>query len=197
MKKNKNYQPPLTVTRPALLAGGSDMEFRRFVSRLVMVTDRLRQVRRHFGSQIGLSGPQYVLLITVAYLQGRDGMSVSSLARELRVTSAFVTSESRRLLQRGLLSKRPNPKDSRSTLLSLTLAGRKRIDALVPEIRKVNDVLFGYVSKSSFLRAGRFLDELGEGSAQALAYIAKRSWTRPAQGGVPAPRRGISGSSMK
>lgn len=196
-KKNKNYHPPLTVTRPALLMDGNDTEFRRFVSRLVMVTDRLRQIRRHFGWQIGLSGPQYVLLITVAYLQGREGIAVSSLARELRVTSAFVTSESRRLLQRGLLAKRPNPKDSRSTLLSLTHVGRKRIDALVPEIRKVNDVLFGYVSKSSFLRAGRFLDELGEGSAEALAYIAKRSWTRAAQGGVPAPRRGISGSSMK
>ena len=174
MKKNKKaYRPPLTVSRSALLVDGTDAEFRRFVSRLVLVTDRLRQIRKHFGWRIGLSGPQYVLLITVAYLQGTKGITVSALARDLRVTSAFVTSESRRLVQRGLLAKRPNPEDSRSTLLVLTAAGRKSIDALVPEIRRVNDVLFGYVNKASFRLAGRFLDQLANGSAGALSYIRR------------------------
>ena len=158
---------------------------------------RLRQIRRHFGWQIGLTGPQYVVLTTIAYVQGKDGVAVSSLAREMRVTSAFITVESRRLIQRGLLARRPNPRDSRSTLLSLTAAGRRQIDAIVPEIRKVNNLLFGQVSKSSFLHAGQFLDELASGTDEALAYIAKGSWRRRDQGGLPAPRRGISGSSMK
>ena len=196
-KNSKSYQPPLTVTRQALLVGGSDTEFRRFISRLVLAMRRLRQIRRHFGWQIGLTGPQYVVLTTIAYLQGKDGVAVSSLAREMRVTSAFITVESRRLIQRGLLARRPNPRDSRSTLLSLTAAGRKQIDAIVPEIRKVNNLLFGQVSKSSFRHAGRFLDELASGTDEALAYIAKGSWRRRDQGGEPAPRRGISGSSMK
>jgi DNA-binding MarR family transcriptional regulator len=195
--KENNYYPPLTVTRPALLVDGSDVQFRRFVSRLVLVMRRLRQVRKHFGSQIGLTGPQYVLLINVAYLQGTQGIAVSALARDMRVTSAFITGESRRLIQRGLLAKARNPRDSRSTLLMVTRAGRARIDALVPEIRNVNNLLFGRVSKASFRHAWKFLDELADGSDEALAYIAKGSWRRAAQPGRPAPRRGISGSSMK
>ncbi|HZQ75623.1 MAG TPA: MarR family transcriptional regulator [Burkholderiales bacterium] len=176
MKKNKGYHPPLTVSRPALLVQGSDMEFRRLISRLVLVMRRLRQIRRHFGWRIGLTGPQYVLLVNVAYLQGAGGVAVTMLARDMRVTSAFVTGESRRLIQRGLLAKHANPKDSRSTLLMLTPAGRRCIDALVPEIRKVNDALFGRVDKASFRFAGRFLDELAAGSADALELIRRAGY---------------------
>ena len=172
------YHPPLSVSRRALLVRGSDAEFRRLIYRLVAIEERLRHARAYLGRRIGLSGPQYMLLITVAYLQGADGIAVRSLARDLRVTSAFITSESRRLIERGLLARRTNPHDSRSTLLSLTAAGRRRIRGVVPEIRKVNDMFFGHLGKASFRHAKRFLDELSEGSAQALAYIAQREARR-------------------
>jgi MarR family transcriptional regulator, organic hydroperoxide resistance regulator len=168
------YHPPLSISRRALLVRGSDAEFRRLLYRLVLVEERLRHARAYFGRRIGLSGPQYMLLITVGYLQGAQGIPVRSLARDLRVTSAFITGESRRLIERGLLAKRTNPQDSRSTLLSLTAAGRQRIEGLVPEIRRVNNLFFGHLSKTSFRGAKRLLDELAEGSAQALAYIAHR-----------------------
>jgi DNA-binding MarR family transcriptional regulator len=170
----QSYHPPPSISRRALLVGGSDAEFRRMIYRLAMVEERLRHARSYLGRRIGLSGPQYMLLITVAYLQGADGIPVRSLARDLRVTSAFITGESRRLIDRGLLAKRPNPHDSRSTLLSLTAAGRKRIDGLVPEIRRVNDLFFGNLSKASFRASKRFLDEIVDGSAQALAYIGHK-----------------------
>jgi MarR family transcriptional regulator, organic hydroperoxide resistance regulator len=170
----RGYHPPLSISRKALLVRGSDTEFRRLIYRLAMVEERLRHARAYLGRQMGLSGPQYMLLMSVAYLQGADGIAVRSLARELRVTSAFITGESRRLLERGLLAKRTNPRDSRSTLLSLTTAGRRRIEALVPEIRAVNDVFFGHVSKASFRYAKLFLDELAAGSAQAMSRIAQR-----------------------
>lgn len=169
-----SYHPPLSTTRRALLPGGSDTEFRRLVHRLSVVEDRLRHARTYLGRSIGLSGPQYMLLVSVAYLQGASGIAVRMLAKELRVTSAFITSESDRLIERGLLAKRRNPHDSRSTLISVTAAGRRRIDALVPEVRRVNDLFFGRVSTASFRQARRFLDQLADGSAQAMTYIAQR-----------------------
>ena len=172
------YHPPLTTTRRALLTGGGDTEFRRLVYRLSVIEERLRHARTYFGRRIGLSGPQYMLLVSVAYLQGASGMTVRALARELRVTSAFVTSESYRLIERGLLAKRPNPHDSRSTLITVTAAGRRRLEALVPEVRKVNDLFFGRLSSASFRAALRFLDQLADGSAQALTYIAHREGRR-------------------
>ena len=168
------YHPPLSISRKALLVRGSDAEFRRLVYRLVVVEERLRHARAYLGHRIGLSGPQYMLLITVAYLQGAGGIAVRSLARDLRVSSAFITGESRRLIERGLLARRANPTDSRSVLLSLTPAARRRIEALLPEVRALNDLFFGRVSRVSFVHAKRFLEQLVEGSAQAIGHIASR-----------------------
>jgi len=173
--KTGGYQPPVTVTRRALLVGGSDVEFRRLIYRLLLVEERLRRVRDFLARRIGLTGPQYTLLITVAYLQGASGIPVRSLARNLRVTSAFITSESQRLIERGLLAKRPNPHDSRSTLISVTAAGRRRIDKLVPELRTVNNAFFAQVSAASFRHAMRFLEELLAGSESVMARIAKHA----------------------
>ena len=171
----RDYHPPLTITRRALLVGGSDVEFRRLIYRLLLVEERLRHVRSFLGRRIGLTGPQYTLLVTVAYLQGATGIRVQSLARNLRVSSAFITGESRRLIERGLLAKRRNPHDSRSTLLSVTATGRRRIAELVPTLRRVNDAFFSHVSAHSFRHATRFLDQLLAGSEQVLAYMSKHA----------------------
>lgn len=171
----RDYHPPLTITRRALLVEGSDVEFRRLIYRLLLVEERLRHVRAFLGRRIGLTGPQYTLLITVAYLQGATGISVRSLARNLRVTSAFITAESQRLVSRGLVAKRANPQDSRSTLLSVTAAGRRRLAELVPELRTINNAFFARVSAPSFRHAMRFLDQLLEGSEQVMAYMAQHA----------------------
>jgi len=171
----RGYHPPLTITRRALLVRGSDVEFRRLIYRLLLVEERLRQVRAFLARRIGLTGPQYTLLITVAYLQGATGITVRSLARNLRVTSAFITGESRRLIERGLLAKRRNPHDSRSTLLSVTAAGRRRIAGLVPELRSINNAFFAHVSAQSFRHARRFLDQLLDGSERVMLYMSKHA----------------------
>lgn len=171
----RGYHPPLSISRRALLNRGSDLEFRRLIYRLLVVEERLRHARAHFGRLIGLSGPQYMLLISVAYLQGATGITVRSLARDLRVTSAFITAESRRLIERGLLAKRRNPHDSRSTLLSVTTAGQRRIEEVIPEVRAINDLFFGHITRGSFRHAKRFLDQLLAGSEQVLAHMSKHA----------------------
>lgn len=174
MKKG-GYHPPVTVTRRALLVDGSDVEFRRLIYRLLLVEQRLRRARDFLAHGIGLTGPQYTLLITVAYLQGATGIAVRSLARNLRVTSAFITTESHRLIQLGLLAKRRNPHDSRSMLLSVTADGRRRLERLLPELRRVNNAFFGQVTARSFRHARSFLQELLAGSEAAMAYILKHA----------------------
>ena len=173
-QRGNGYHPPLTVSHRALLVGGSDIEFRRLILRLLQIEERLRHARAYLGRQAGLTGPQYSLLMAVAYLQGETGIAVRSLARELRVTSAFITSESRRLIERGLLAKRQNPHDSRSTLVTVTPAGRRAIERLVPEVRAINDLFFGHLSRPAFVQAKRFLEQLLDGSRQALTHIAAR-----------------------
>jgi len=189
-RRGNGYHPPLTVSHRRLLVGGSDIEFRRLIVRLLQVEERLRHARAYLGRQAGLSGPQYSLLMAVAYLQGETGIPVRALARELRVTSAFVTSESERLIERGLLAKRRNPHDSRSTLVTVTPAGRRAIERLVPEVRAVNDLFFGSLSRPAFLQARRFLEQLLDGSHQALAHIAARETHGPSGAATRRARNG-------
>jgi DNA-binding MarR family transcriptional regulator len=183
------YRPPLTVTRAALLVEGSDREFRRLIQRLLLVEERLRHVRAFLGRRLAITGPQYSLLMTVAYLQAGTGITVQSLATKLRVSSAFITAESRRLVDSGLLDRRPNPRDSRSILLCVSARGRRRIAALIPELREINNAFFGDVTPASFRHAHRFLGQLADGSARALGVIAgrderPRAVRRPNNGGA-------------
>jgi DNA-binding MarR family transcriptional regulator len=189
-RRGDGYHPPLTVSHRALLVDGSDIEFRRLINRLLQIEERIRHARAYLGRQAGLSGPQYSLLMAVAYLQGETGIAVRSLARELRVTSAFVTSESRRLIERGLLAKRRNPRDSRSTLITVTPAGRRAIERLVPEVRAVNDLFFGHLTRPAFLEAKRFLEQLVDGSRRALAHIAAREAHGPFRAATRRARNG-------
>ena len=91
------------MSRRALLEGGSDRGFRALVHDLLTISTRMELVRGHLGARMGVSGPQYSLLVAVAHLQGESGASVSAVAKALHVSSAFVASETGKLAQRGLV----------------------------------------------------------------------------------------------
>jgi hypothetical protein len=57
----------------------------------------------------------------------------------------------------------------------VTAAGRRRLEALVLELRSINDGFFAHVSAQSFRHAMRFLGELLAGSERVMAYIAKHA----------------------
>jgi len=137
------------------------------------VSRRLELARDYFGRRISVTGPQYSLLMTVAQLQGTTGVSVGSVAKAMHVSSAFITSEIGKLSYAGLITKRPNPEDGRSALLSLAPAGRMRIDGLRSEIRTVNDLFFGLLGARSFAQLCASAGALVRGSREAMQYIER------------------------
>ena len=165
------YHPPATTSLPALLPRQSDEQFRRLIQDLLSVSRRLELARDYFGRRISVTGPQYSLLMTVAQLQGTTGVSVGSVAKAMHVSSAFITSEIGKLSYAGLITKRPNPEDGRSALLSLAPAGRMRIDGLMSEIRTVNDLFFGLLGARSFAQLCASAGALVRGSREAMQYI--------------------------
>src|SRR6476620_2665203 len=132
------YVLPPTVSRADLLEKGSDRPFRTLVNDLFTIASRMEMVRAHLGSRMGISGPQYSVLVAVAHLQGERGVSVGAVAQAMHVTSAFIASESGKLAQLKLLLKRPNPHDGRGVLLSLGPGGRRKLDRVAGEIRAIN-----------------------------------------------------------
>jgi DNA-binding MarR family transcriptional regulator len=164
---------PATVSATQLLNQGSDRQFRGLVQDLLTIARRLETARDYFGSLINVTGPQYHLLMTVAQLQGTLGVSVGAVAQAMHVSSAFVTSETGKLCTLDLLRKRPNPQDRRGALLSLTQAGRLKMDRLIPEIRAVNDLFFGELKAQSFSELCSSAIALAHGSREVMRHIER------------------------
>jgi len=162
---------PPTASRAALLDGGSDQRFRRLVYDLLTIASRMTMVREHLASRMGITAPQYSLMMAVGQFQGARGVGVTSLARVLHVSNAFVATESGKLAQAGLLTKRANPADRRGVLLSLTRAGRALIEKESGEIRAVNDVFFGALTRTRFTALAATMAELVRSSARATAML--------------------------
>ena len=165
------YVLPTTVSRAALLEKGSDRPFRILVNDLFTIASRMEIVRAHLGRRMGISGPQYSVLVAVAHLQGERGVSVSAIAQAMHVSSAFIASETGKMARLGLLLKQSNPQDRRGVLLSLAPAGRLKIDRISPEIRAINDLFFGVLDTPSFAALGAAVAALVKGSRKAVHYV--------------------------
>jgi MarR family transcriptional regulator, organic hydroperoxide resistance regulator len=165
------YILPPTVSSGALLERGSDRRFRTLVNDLLTIASRMEDVRAFLGRRLGISGPQYSLLVAVAHLQGARGASVGTVAAAMHVSSAFVASESGKMARKGLLLKRPNPDDGRGVLISLAPAGRVKIDQIAAEIRAINNLFFGALDASAFLALSAAAAALVKGSSRAVHHL--------------------------
>lgn len=144
---------PLTVSKPELLTGSSDSEFRQLVHDTLAFAARIQAIRNHMGAAIGLTGTQYTVLIAVAHNQARPGgLGVNQIAEHLQLSGAFVTIEVNKLVDAKLVAKRTNPEDRRRVLLSITAKSRSLLERLTTLQRPVHDALFDCLSTADFHR---------------------------------------------
>ena len=163
---------PAIVSRPELLDGASGRRFRTLVCDLLSVASRMDLVREHFGKRLGISGPQYTMLGTIAHFQGKHGISAGALTQVLHVSSAYVASETGKLVRRNLLLKRVNPIDRRGVLLSVSPAGRLKLDRMATEVCAVSDRFFGALDPEAFSALCDAASGLVDSSDKAVRYIA-------------------------
>jgi DNA-binding MarR family transcriptional regulator len=166
-----DFQLPLTATSPNLVTGGSDHSFRRFLYDFFTVSARLETMKRYLGKRLGLTGPQYTIMMAVAELQGELGVSVGRVGDYLHVTGTFVTIESGKLVKKGFMEKRPDAQDGRVSLLSLAPKGIKALEGLFPELQQINDVFFELDSRTEFERLCKSLEKLVGNAQRALALV--------------------------
>ena len=75
---------------------------------------------------MGLAPTSYMLLMTVRFTD-EGALSLSELGRALMVHPATVTILVDQLEKDELLERRPNPRDRRATLATLTAKGRRQL----------------------------------------------------------------------
>lgn len=159
----------LTVSRDALIVDGSDFPFREMLHNLLAFSSRLEQVRGRFAGLIGLSGPQYTILITVRQLAGLGDVGVSHVAEHLALTPTFVTNETKKLVKLGVLEKQPDPNDLRRVKLKVTPLGENKLRSLAGVQQQVNDQLFESVTRENFEMLHDLAAELRHSAERALS----------------------------
>ncbi|MEZ5666831.1 MAG: MarR family winged helix-turn-helix transcriptional regulator [Alphaproteobacteria bacterium] len=162
---------PPTVSSPELLVEGSDLAFRTFVHRLLAFSARLEAVRSGFASIIGLTGIQYTTLISIAHLQGEEGVGVTRIAEDLGLTGSFVTLVSGQLVKLGLVDKQPDEQDRRRVRLTVTAKGLQLLSDLAPAQAEVNDLLFRPLDKDAFRALSWLMGELIASGDEAVALV--------------------------
>jgi len=172
-ERRAGFAPPLTVTLPAVLTGGSDQAFRKVIYGLFVCAGRLHDIRDAFGRRIAMTGARYTVLIATAHLQGGAGIGVRALADYLHVAPPHVTTEVGKLVAAGLLRKERNPDDGRGVLVTLTPAGAAALEALAPFLRRINDILFDGISRAEFAAVVRFIDKFVVNTEHAAVAIAE------------------------
>lgn len=167
---------PPTVSKPDLLDsdGKTDKRFRQFLYDLSVLGSHLEKARAYLASQLGLSSPQYNVVMIVAQYQGNAGVSVSEVARHLHVTTAFIAAEAARLARAGWIQKHPNPSDGRGVLLRLSPRGETKILKIGPQRLAVNDHLFRSLSGKKFHQLARTVASLIDDFSETVQLLAIR-----------------------
>ena len=178
---SRPFEPPATITLPAMLASGRDDAFRETLYLMTFALDRLASYREAFGRHLSLTASQFIVLIGTAYRQGSDGVSIRALSDHTQLAATHVTTEVGRLIDKGLLMKQANPQDRRGVLVRLTAQGEAAVRDVNPLLRRVNDCLFANISREDFAVVARFLQTFALNTENATAEIRRAERERAAR----------------
>ena len=164
----KRLNAPLTVSRKALLAGGSDEQFRGLIHDLIAYGHRLDACRDAFAAIIGVSGAQYEILMLVSRT---EGLSVGEVAARLHRSGAFITMEANKLVERGMLDKAADPADGRRVILRKSKRTLELLARLAPYQVRINDVLFERLDARRFRELRALAADLVASGDRAVAML--------------------------
>ncbi|MCP3380445.1 MULTISPECIES: MarR family winged helix-turn-helix transcriptional regulator [unclassified Bradyrhizobium] len=127
-----------------------------FIWNIVEVHSQLEEIHKSWAELLGITEPQWLMLMTIDELDEGRGVSGTAVANKLRIHPAFVTNQTKKLEHMELLARITSPDDARYLQMSLTQKAQA-------EIRKLS-------TKRQALNA-TILDGLDE---ESLHYVNKR-----------------------
>jgi DNA-binding MarR family transcriptional regulator len=86
------------------------------------------EVRRRLRDSFDVTLPRFDLMAQLD--RTPKGMTLGELSRRMMVSNGNVTGLVDRLVEQGLINRRPSPRDRRAQIVSLTAAGRKFFRAM-------------------------------------------------------------------
>jgi DNA-binding MarR family transcriptional regulator len=136
----------------SLLSKGGDGLLRELIWNILSIGIHLEEVARHWAKCLNISGPQWLILMAIDYLDNGHGVSVRDVSAKIHVNSTFVTTETKRLEKAGYAARRPSSQDGRVVLLSLTDKAKRSIAELSVRRKEINDLVFLRLSTAELAR---------------------------------------------
>ena len=131
------------------------------------------------GASTGVTGPQRLVL----HIVGRfPGISAGQLASTLHVHPSTLTGVLERLVRRGLISRRPDPRDGRRAALGLTPDGRRLEPGLTGTVQAAVREVMQNVPRSRVRTAAQVLAMLAERLDDECRDTGQRIAARTAAG---------------
>lgn len=145
---------------------------RRFTLEIFSINSYLEEVRQLWGKTLGITGPQWMILMAVSDLDKDGGVPVNVVSKLLHVDPSFVGPQSKILEQKGLLRRAPSPSDARVVRLSLTDKTKKHLASLVEQYNTFRIFVFEDYSEKELAEFAAKLAMLKRRLEKACARVA-------------------------
>ena len=115
-------------TKVAERPADHEAELRLWLRLLTCTTLIEGEVRRRLRDHFDVTLPRFDLLAQLD--KAPNGMTLGELSQRMMVSNGNVTGLAERLVEQGLLDRRPSPNDRRAQIVSLTAEGRRAFRAM-------------------------------------------------------------------
>ena len=115
---------------------------RRFTWAIAAINVHMEELRYFWAKAIGISGPQWMILMALADLDEADGVPVNVVSKKLHVDPSFVTTQSKLLEKKGFVRRKGSTEDARVVHMSLTDKTRKHLAGLAAQQEALNEFIF-------------------------------------------------------
>jgi MarR family transcriptional regulator, organic hydroperoxide resistance regulator len=166
-KKVKSRAGEKRTTRPETAVRNQDT-IRQFAWTVTSIDFYLQEIRYFWAKTLGISGPQWMILMALADMDKGEGVSVKAVSKMLHVDPSFVTTQSKLLEKKGFVRRRASEDDARVVQMSLTDKTYKQIASLTARQDELNGFIFAEMDN-------RELVELTGKLAQLKSRIEKAS----------------------
>src|ERR1700749_4328806 len=112
---------------------------RRFSWEIASIGAYLEELRHFWAKTLGISGPQWMIVVALADHDQGDGVAVNVVSKMLHVDPSFVTTQSKLLEKKGFVRRKPAAEDARIVKMSLTDKTRKPLATLASQQETRNE----------------------------------------------------------
>ncbi|RZN06019.1 transcriptional regulator [Bradyrhizobium genosp. SA-3] len=150
----------------------SDKAVSDFIWNIVEIHSQLEEIHKSWAQMLGISEPQWLILMAVEELDDGRGVSGIAIANKLRIHPAFVTNQTKKLEKMDLLIRVTSPNDARFLQMSLTQKAQAEIMNLSIKRQALNSTIFAELDEDSLRYLNKRLSSIAKNSRLASQKLS-------------------------